>query len=391
MALTVNTNVSSLNAQRNLSKSGQGLATSMERLASGMRINSAKDDAAGLQISNRLTSQINGLSVAQRNANDAISIAQTAEGAMQESTNILQRMRELALQSANGSNSTEDRDSLQKEVNQLVSELDRIADKTVFGGQKLLDGSFGTGGTASFQVGANAQETIEMTINSVSSSSLGNSNAFAVTMTGFVAANIGDQNETVTITNTNTGDAVEVALTTGMGGQDAVDAINEKGASVGLQASFDSSTGAITFAAGAGTDTFTFATDATANGAFGTAASPATAAVALTATPGTGISNLRIDSENDAQNAITSIDAALKDIDDQRATLGALQNRFGFTISNLANIQENVSSSRSRIQDADFAVETANMTKNQILQQAGTSILSQANQIPQAAISLLGG
>jgi flagellin len=309
---------------------------------------------------------------------------------MQESTNILQRMRELALQSANGSNSTDDRQALQKEVNALVSELDRIADKTVFGGQKLLDGSFGTGGTASFQVGANAQETIEMTINSVSSSSLGNSNAFAVTMTGFVAANIGDQNETVTITNTNTGDAVEVALTTGMGGQDAVDAINEKGASVGLQASFESSTGAITFAAGAGTDTFTFATDATANGAFGTAASPATAAVALTATPGTGISNLRIDSENDAQNAITSIDAALKDIDDQRATLGALQNRFSFTISNLSNIQENVSASRSRIQDTDFAVETANMTKNQILQQAGTSILAQANQLPQAALSLIG-
>ncbi|MCF6145491.1 flagellin [Pseudoalteromonas mariniglutinosa NCIMB 1770] len=161
MALTVNTNVSSLNAQRNLNKSSQGLSTSMERLASGMRINSAKDDAAGLQISNRLTSQINGLAVAQRNANDGISMAQTAEGAMQESSNILQRMRELALQSANGSNSAEDRDALQKEVAQLQTELTRIADTTSFGGQQLLDGSYGT---KSFQVGSNANETIEMTL-----------------------------------------------------------------------------------------------------------------------------------------------------------------------------------------------------------------------------------
>ena len=170
MALTVNTNVSSLNAQRNLERSGNGLATSMERLASGMRINSAKDDAAGLQISNRLTSQINGLSVAQRNANDGISIAQTAEGAMQESTNILQRMRELALQSANGSNSTEDREALQKEVSALQTELTRIAETTSFGGQQLLDGSFGS---KSFQVGANANETINVSLSSVASNKIG--------------------------------------------------------------------------------------------------------------------------------------------------------------------------------------------------------------------------
>ncbi|WP_444980664.1 flagellin N-terminal helical domain-containing protein, partial [Pseudoalteromonas carrageenovora] len=157
MMISVNTNVSSLNAQRNLSQSGSDLATSMERLSSGMRINSAKDDAAGLQISNRLTSQVNGLAVAQRNANDGISMAQTAEGAMSESTNILQRMRELALQSANGSNSKEDRDSLQKEVSALQTELTRIADTTSFGGQQLLDGGFGT---KSFQIGANANEVI---------------------------------------------------------------------------------------------------------------------------------------------------------------------------------------------------------------------------------------
>ncbi|MGE6811423.1 flagellin, partial [Pseudoalteromonas nigrifaciens] len=170
MALTVNTNVSSLNAQRNLTKSGQGLATSMERLASGMRINSAKDDAAGLQISNRLTSQINGLAVAQRNANDGISMAQTAEGAMQASTDILQRMRELALQSANGSNSNTDRDALQKEVSALQTELTRIAETTSFGGQKLLDGTFGS---KSFQVGANANEVINMNMSNIAADALG--------------------------------------------------------------------------------------------------------------------------------------------------------------------------------------------------------------------------
>ena len=170
MAISVNTNVSSLNAQRNLSKSGQGLATSMERLSSGMRINSAKDDAAGLQISNRLTSQINGLGVAQRNANDGISMAQTAEGAMSASTDILQRMRELALQSANGSNSKDDRDSLQKEVSALQTELTRIAETTSFGGQQLLDGSFGI---RSFQVGSNANELINVSLKSVAADQIG--------------------------------------------------------------------------------------------------------------------------------------------------------------------------------------------------------------------------
>ncbi|OUR79810.1 branched-chain alpha-keto acid dehydrogenase subunit E2, partial [Colwellia psychrerythraea] len=170
MALSVITNTASLNAQRNLTKSGEGLATSMQRLSSGMRINSAKDDAAGLQISNRMTSQINGLGVAQRNANDGISMAQTAEGAMQSSTDILQRMRELALQSANGSNADSDRQALQKEVSALQTELTRIAETTSFGGQKLLDGSFGT---KAFQVGANANETISMSLGDISADQIG--------------------------------------------------------------------------------------------------------------------------------------------------------------------------------------------------------------------------
>jgi len=275
--ISVNTNVSSLNAQRNLARSGEGLSNSMERLASGMRINSAKDDAAGLQISNRLTSQINGLGVAQRNANDGISMAQTAEGAMQESTNILQRMRELALQSSNGSNSETDRDAMQKEVVALQTELTRIAETTSFGDQQLLNGTLTT---VNFQVGANVTANDKI----------------AITLANIDAATLGV-------------DAVDIGDLTGSGDPDAA---------VGL------------------------------------------------------------------------IDTAIATVDDLRAGLGAVQNRFGHTLSNLANIQENVTASRSRIQDTDFATETAEMTKNQILQQAGTSILSQANQLPQAALSLLG-
>jgi flagellin len=391
MAISVITNTSSLNAQRNLSKSGEGLATSMQRLSSGMRINSAKDDAAGLQISNRLTSQINGLGVAQRNANDGISIAQTAEGAMQASTDILQRMRELALQSANGSNSAKDRDALQTEVVALQSELTRIAETTSFGGQQLLDGSFAT---KSFQVGANADETIEMTLTSIKASDLGkvDGQSFAPT---FDAENVGVASEDVTFDvedDTGTVRSVTFNLAAGVGTDDVIDAINNNAGSLGIRAVSDN-TGGITFSTSnnitsvdvtssiSGTDgAFLGTTETTAPGGANTA-------VGGTAVGSIDISGL--DGDN-AQDAIASIDAALKQIDEQRSDLGAVQNRFSYTISNLANIQENVSASRSRIQDTDFAVETAQMTKNQILQQAGTSILAQANQLPQAALSLIG-
>lgn len=275
MALFVSTNTASLNGQNNLNKSTMGLQTSMQRLSSGMRINSAKDDAAGLQISNRLTSQINGLGVAQRNAQDGISMAQTAEGALQESTNILQRMRDLSVQAANGSNSTTDRASINKEITALQTELTRISDKTSFGDRALLSGSFSAGVT--FQVGAKANETITITIGDLDATAL----------------------------------SVQAAV-------------------------------------------------------------------------------LNVNTQTAAQSAITSIDKAIAKIDSTRADLGAVQNRFEHTISNLANVQENVSASRSRIRDTDFATETAAMTRNQILQQAGTSILAQANQLPQAALSLLG-
>ena len=389
--ISVNTNVSSLNAQRNLSTSGSNLATSMERLASGMRINSAKDDAAGLQISNRLTSQINGLGVAQRNANDGISMAQTAEGAMSESTNILQRMRELALQSANGSNSADDRDSLQKEVVALQTELTRIADTTSFGGQQLLDGNFGT---KSFQVGSNANETIEMTLASMKASDLGTVSGQSATVAGFDATNIGTAAETLTFAVTDAAGTKSVSfdVAAGAGTDDMIDAINDNVGSLGVRAISDGS-GSITFSTTNEVTAFTAGSSITADGGtFATTPGAATLGGADTATGGTAVGSIDISGADGsgAQAALASIDAALKQVDEQRADLGALQNRFGHTISNLANIEENVSASRSRIQDTDFATETAEMTKNQILQQAGTSILSQANQLPQAALSLLG-
>ncbi|WP_057180194.1 flagellin [Colwellia sp. MT2012] len=486
MALSVVTNVASLNAQRNLTKSGSALATSMQRLSSGMRINSAKDDAAGLQISNRLTSQINGLAVAQRNANDGISMAQTAEGAMQASTDILQRMRELALQAANGSNSAEDRGAMQKEVAALQEELTRIAETTSFGGQKLLDGSFGT---KAFQVGANANETISMTMNNIAATSLGNdiydlqgSIAGAVitgsvngitadsvltisgdggsgTSTGDITWNgdatskdiaaaintaTSDKNVKVTAKVTNevtvgsfnaVSNGADIELTIGTTQIDIdsfnstdltamVSAINSKTGTHGVTATLNddkskmvlssdddillnldeaSTSIAITMDVtgdAGGTTTAARAADTIAVGSislsgpegFSFAAAVGTEVFATTGANSTldSVNDIKLTTQAGSQSAIDVIDAALASIDASRADLGAIQNRFSYTISNLANIQENVSASRSRIQDTDFAVETAIMTKNQILQQAGTSILAQANQIPQAAISLLG-
>jgi flagellin len=392
MALSVVTNTSSLNAQRNLTKSGNGLAVSMERLSSGMRINSAKDDAAGLQISNRLTSQINGLGVAQRNANDGISMAQTAEGAMQASTEILQRMRDLALQAANGSNSAVDRESLQKEVSALQTELTRIADTTKFGDQTLLDGTFGT---KSFQVGANANEIIDMTLSSIKASDLGAVSGQSLAITGFDNTVVGATTETLSfaVTTASGTNTVTFDIAVGQGTDDLIDAVNDNVGALGIRAISDGS-GSITFSSTnevtAVTASSSVAGDA---GIFNTTPGAGTLGGADTATGGTAVNAINVSGATGAgaQSALESIDAALKQIDEQRADLGALQNRFGYTISNLANIQENVSASRSRIQDTDFAVETANLTKNQILQQAGTSILAQANQIPQAAISLLGG
>ncbi|MFB2659225.1 flagellin N-terminal helical domain-containing protein [Shewanella mangrovisoli] len=272
MAITVNTNVTSLKAQKNLNSSATNLATSMERLSSGLRINSAKDDAAGLAISNRLNSQVRGLDVGMRNANDAISIAQISEGAMQEQTNMLQRMRDLTVQAENGANSTDDLAALQSEIDELALEITAIGDTTAFGSTKLLDGTFSAGKT--FQVGHQEGEDI-----------------------------------TISVTATNAG-----ALS---------------------------------------------------------------------------VNALSVASSGGRSTALAAIDAAIKTIDNQRANLGAKQNRLAYNISNSANTQANVADAKSRIVDVDFAKETSQMTKNQVLQQTGSAMLAQANQLPQVALSLL--
>jgi flagellin len=310
---------------------------------------------------------------------------------MQASTDILQRMRELALQSANGSNSAKDRDALQTEVVALQSELTRIAETTSFGGQQLLDGSFAT---KSFQVGSNADETIEMTLTSIKASDLGkvDGKSFAPT---FDAENVGVASEDVTFDvedDTGTVRSVTFNLAAGVGTDDVIDAINNNAGSLGIRAVSDN-TGGITFSTSNNITSVDVTSSITGtDGAFLGTTETTVPGGANTALGGTAVGSIDIsgvDGDN-AQDALASIDAALEEVDVQRAALGAIQNRFSYTISNLANIQENVSASRSRIQDTDFAVETAQMTKNQILQQAGTSILAQANQLPQAALSLIG-
>ena len=283
MSMFVNTNVSSLNAQRQLFDVSNSLSTSFERLSSGFRINSAADDAAGLQITDRMTSQIQGLNQAVRNANDAISLSQTAEGALSETTTALQRIRTLAIQSQNGINSSADRVALQKEVSALRTEISRISTTTQFAGVNILDGKF----SAKFLVGANAGQTISVNLSSPTLTKAG--------VKGFGASGLG-------VTGTN------------------VDVLS---------------------------------------------------------------------SEN-ASGMLAKLDTAISAIGGLRADLGALQNRFQSTIRNLSNISENVSAARSQIKDTDFATETANLTRNQIIQQASTTVLSQANQRPQAALSLLG-
>ncbi|MBT1450806.1 flagellin FliC [Glaciecola sp. XM2] len=274
MSLFVNTNVSALNAQRQLFNTSNSLDKSFERLSSGLRINSAADDAAGLQISNRLTSQVEGLNQGIRNANDAISLTQTAEGALGETTNALQRIRQLAIQSQNGINSDDDRAALQKEVTALTSEIDRISTDTQFNSVELLDGNF----SAVFLVGSNAGQTVSVNLES--------SSGFGIT--------------------------------------------------------------------------------------------------------GLGLSGLSISSAGGASAALAAIDGAISTIGATRADLGALENRFQSSIRNMSNVAENLSAARSRITDTDFAAETANLTRNQIMQQASISVLSQASQRPQLALSLLG-
>lgn len=386
MALTVNTNIPSLNTQRNLNGSSNALATSMQRLSTGSRINSAKDDAAGLQIANRLTSQVNGLGVAVRNANDGISLAQTAEGALQQSTNILQRMRDLALQSANGSNSDSERDALNDEVGQLKKELDRISNTTTFGGRALLDGTFGT---TTFQVGSNANEMINVSIKEMSTTSLTGEVFVAASASVTIAAGDTIENtemQTAAATYAFTIDGVdkEVKIAAGSTIQEVANQINDANVGVGAF---------VNVATGGGSATIDLVSSKDFSLSDGAAGAPGAFATAVVngAPSGTSIDidSADISTAKGAQEAVILIDAAIKTIDSQRADLGAVQNRFDNTIANLQSISENVSAARGRIQDTDFAAETANLSKNQILQQAGTAILAQAKQLPQAVLSLL--
>jgi flagellin len=376
MAQTINTNVASLNAQRNLNRSQGLLNQSLERLSTGLRINSAKDDAAGLAISERFTTQIRGLNQAVRNASDGISLAQTAESALAELTNNLQRIRELAVQSANASNSASDREALDAEVQQRIAEVDRIAKQTNFNGVKVLDGSFGT---ATFQVGANVGETISVGLTtSVTAASIGTVN----TLAGGAFSNA-DVAETVNVAFVDADSTAlgNVDIAGGMTVQEAVDAINN-GNVTGISAFVNESDQIqILSSAGAVTITETGGT----NNSLGVAG--ATAAETASAT--TTLSGVGVDSVSAANFAIARIDSALTDVNGLRGDLGAIQNRFESTIVNLQTVSENLAASRGRIQDADFAAETAALTKAQILQQAGVSVLSQANAQPQLALSLL--
>jgi flagellin len=489
MASTINTNINSLTAQRNLGMSATSLSTSIQRLSSGLRINSAKDDAAGLAISERFTSQVRGLNQAVRNANDGISLAQTAEGALKASGDILQRVRELAVQSANATNSASDRQALQAEVGQLVSELDRISQTTEFNGSKLLDGTFGT---QQFQVGANANQTIVAATANVRTSVYGNNQALnagagAVTSaagtngvsTGAVTINGSIGSATVTIAangkasasaslinaqtvNTGVTATARTDVTLGFGAvgaytlnltsdnstaqsisfslsatstaeglSSAVAAINDQSSKTGVIASLNSTGSAVILTNASGNDitvsdttvanagavtvtkidsasatvgsAVTLAADTTADNATAsgyitldsaksfavTAAAGGTNAIATASSVLKKVADLDITTFAKSTESLKTVDSAIAFISGQRASLGALQSRFETAINNLQVTSENLSASRSRILDADFAQETANLSRAQILQQAGTAMVAQANQLPQGVLALL--
>ncbi|MGI9896601.1 flagellin [Vibrio natriegens] len=377
MAITVNTNISALVAQRHLTNATDMLNQSMERLSSGKRINSAKDDAAGLQISNRLQAQMRGLDVAVRNANDGISIMQTAEGAMNEVTNIMQRMRDLSLQSANGSNSNAERVALQEEVSALNDELNRIAETTSFGGRKLLNGSFGK---SAFQIGAASGEAVQVELKSMRTDGL-DMGGFSYISRGRAGSDWkvkSDSNElTMSFVNrlgeteqvhisAQAGDDIETLATYINGQTDKASAsVNEDGQLQIFMAGKETS-GTISFSGDLANE------------------------LGLELKGYQAVDSIDVTSVGGAQQAVAVLDTAMKYVDSHRAELGAYQNRFNHAINNLDNIHENVAASNSRILDTDYAKETTQMVKQQILQQVSTSILAQAKQAPNLVLSLLG-
>ncbi|MGE0350736.1 flagellin [Hydrogenophaga sp.] len=401
---TINTNVMSMNAQRNLMSSQGSLATSMQRLSSGLRVNSAKDDAAGLAIAERMNAQVKGLNVAARNANDGISLAQTAEGALGKVGDMLQRMRELSVQSANATNSADDRTALQAEVKQLSDEIDRVSRQTSFNGKKILDGSFTA---ASFQVGANAGDNItigsltDTTADNLSTVIYGEATA-TVTAAGITGYDTEIATGTLTIT-VNGGTAVDLGVIEAATSETArlgqvVEAINRKTSETGVSAYLvDNEDGTFDVellssqlnAAGTAPATVEFSAGFTATATGLLEATGDAADTAASAADSTGISNIDITTEKGAYIAMKKIDAALDDVNGARATLGAVQSRFENAVANIQIGVENLSASRGRIMDADFAKETANLSRSQILQQAGTAMVAQANQASQGVLSLL--
>ncbi|WP_275722744.1 flagellin [Vibrio furnissii] len=377
MAVNVNTNVSAMTAQRYLNSATGAQQSSMERLSSGFRINSAKDDAAGLQISNRLNVQSRGLDVAVRNANDGISIAQTAEGAMNETTNILQRMRDLSLQSSNGSNSKAERVAIQEEVTALNDELNRIAETTSFGGNKLLNGTFAT---KSFQIGADNGEAVMLSLNNMRSDNR------MMGGTSYKAENGKDKDWSVqsgandlTITlndklegektiqiNAKAGDDIEELATYINGQTDMIKASVDQEGKLQLFTDNNKVDGEVSFGGSLAGE------------------------LGIQEGKGVTVDTIDVTSVGGAQQSVAVVDAALKFVDSHRAELGAFQNRFNHAVNNLDNINENVNASKSRIKDTDFAKETTALTKSQILGQASSSVLAQAKQAPQAALALLG-
>ncbi|MNY93086.1 A-type flagellin [compost metagenome] len=408
MAMTINTNVVSINAQRNLGLSGGSLSTSMQRLSSGLRVNSAKDDAAGLAIAERMSTQTRGLTVAARNANDGISLAQTAEGALGKVGDMLQRMRDLAVQSSNATNSKSDREALQAELSQLRGEVDRVAKTTTFNGAKLLEGSF-TGGV--FQVGANAGDNITVgALSNTKVDELGNSTygkgvaaqtdvtttMFGTGATGMTAVDttIGIKGAGASATVHTVTIKADANMTSDQALGKVVEAINSKTADTGVTAFLetnDAGVKQIQFRATAdktgevATAAITYSRDAVTTGL----GNNLVAAAAITDAGTKGIDKVDISTQSGAWEAIQRIDKAIDTVSSARGELGAIQTRFEKAVENIDIQNENITAARGRIIDADFASETANLSRSQILQQAGTAMVAQANQLPQNVLSLL--
>ena len=375
MAILINTNILSLTAQRNVASNEASLGTAIERLSTGLRINSAKDDAAGLAISERFTSQIRGQTIAERNANDAISFAQVAEGALGVISNALQRIRELSVQSLNDSNTAENRASINEEVQQLVEEVARVADGTTFNGRSILDGSIGT---LNFQVGAERGQTLG--ISGVNATATELKNTFRVLEGSAAPANINSLGTLALTGGADGSEAVAIDLSAAETVEDVVQSINAKMSDTGIQASINGG-GELVLADASGKP-FTVTGS-------GTTLDDLKLAGVTQSNEDRSVADISVTTRDGANSALAVLDTAIDQVTSMRANLGAIQNRLENVIEVLSTSRENLSEARSRIRDADYAAETANLTRAQILQQAGLSSLAQANAAPQSVLSLL--